>query len=213
MASPVHSLAGSANTRRSWNPLTLFTDSALPKQISSHSYSDYGFVDTIALAQRLGLSFLPIPWQAALGQLGSGGQADIYQATINIQTSFAFKSYETTLGIHRCNFQGLINEMVMLTHPLIKSHPHIVKLEGVCWDIQDDQNVSPVLVFEKAHMGDLDHFITSGLWPDIPFAERLSICADIGIAVRDMHSNGILNSTHSNKTRCLSNKRYRSWRS
>jgi hypothetical protein len=123
MASPVNSLAGGvggSNIRRAWGPLTLFTGSALPEKASSHSYSDYGSMDTIALAQRLGLSFLPITWQVALGQMGSGGQADIYQAIINVQTSFAFKSYETTRGRHRCNFQGLINDMIMLTHPLIK---------------------------------------------------------------------------------------------
>jgi hypothetical protein len=216
MASPANSLAGGAggvDIRRAWNLLTFFTGSALPQKTSSHSYSDYGFMDAIALAQRLGLSFLPITWQAALGQLGSGGQADIYQAIINVQTSFAFKSYETSHGRHRCNFQGLVNEMIMLTHPLIKNHPYIVKLEGVCWDIPGDQNISPVLVFEKAHMGDLDHFITSGIWADISVAERLSICADIGIAVRDMHSNGIINPTRWNKTLRLSNGRYRSWRS
>ncbi|KAH8645899.1 kinase-like domain-containing protein [Tricladium varicosporioides] len=195
MASPVNSFASSArgvSIRPAWNTLTLFTGSALPEETSSHSYSDYGFMDTIALAQRLGLSFLPITWQAALGQLGNGGQADIYQAIINVQTSFAFKSYETTSGRHRCNFQGLVNEMIMLTHPLIKNHPYIVKLEGVCWDIPGDQNISPVLVFEKAHMGDLDNFITSRIWVNISVAEKLSICADIGIAVRDMHSNGIV---------------------
>ena len=198
MALPAHPLtsgAGGVVNRPVWDKLTLFTGNVVSEEPSSEPYSNYGFIDTIALLQRLGVEFLPVTYQAALGLLGGGGQADVYQAIVNVQTSFAFKLYEATRREHACDFQRLINEVIMLTHPLIKNHPCIVKLEGFGWEIQEDNNVSPVLVFEKAHMGDLNHFITSGIWLDIPVTDRLSICADIGIAIKDMHSNGIHNTT------------------
>lgn len=215
MALPVHSPisgAGDVDVRPTWDQLTLFTGNALSEEVSSETYSDYGFIDTIALFQRLGVDFLPVTYQAALGQLGSGGQADIYQAIVNVQTSFAFKLYEATRRQHACDFQRLINEVIMLTHPLIKNHPYIVTLEGFGWDIQEDNNVSPVLVFEKAHMGDLDRFITSGIWLDVSFTQRLSICADIGIAIKDMHSNGIYNPHLGSRNSAYLNERHCSWR-
>jgi serine/threonine protein kinase len=115
------------------------------------------------------------------------------KALINAQTSFAFKSFRTSPQTNKSEFQELINEMILLSHPLIREHPHIVRLEGICWDIPRESHISPVLVFEKAHMGDLDHFLTSNKGGDLSMKDRLNICVHIGIAVRDMHSNGMDN--------------------
>jgi hypothetical protein len=171
-----------------WKPLSLST-SATPETHSS-DFSDYGFIDTIALAQKLGVNFLPISPQVALGQLNRGGQAEIYQALINLQTAFAFKAFVNSSNKDECNFREIINEMIVLSHPLIKKHPHIVRLEGICWDPPSSGRISPTLLFEKASIGDLGDFIPSTRGQDISLENKLSLCIDIGIAVRDMHANG-----------------------
>lgn len=175
------------------NPFTLHPTSGAAPERPSTQYGDYGIIAVLALAQRLHINFLPITWQAALGPVGEGGQAEINQALIHVQTSFAFKCFTKASQIHnfeRTHFQELINEMVILSHPLIREHPHVVRLEGICWDISQDDQVWPVLVFEKAPLGDLDRFVTSTKGTKLSMEDRLNLCVDIGIAIKDMHSNG-----------------------
>jgi serine/threonine protein kinase len=167
-------------------------NSGATPEFPSAQYSDYGFIAMLALAQRLHIHFLPITWQAALGPLGEGGQARINQALIHVQTSFAFKCFKKVSQIHNFEcalFREVINEMIILSHPLIRNHPHVVRLEGICWDISQDDQVWPVLVFEKAHLGDLDQFVTSIKGTKLSMEDRLDLCVDIGIAIKDMHSN------------------------
>jgi hypothetical protein len=157
---------------------------------SATQHADYGFIAVLALAQRLEIPFLPITWQALLGESGRGGQARISQALVNVQTSFAFKrcfnSDEDTI------FQALVSEISMLGHYAIRDHPYIVTLEGICWDIPGDGNqVWPVLVFEKSIHGDLFEFVKAGLGSSLSTKEKLELCTDIGIAIRDMHSNSM----------------------
>jgi hypothetical protein len=151
------------------------------------AYSDYGFIAVLGLIQRLMIDLLPITWQAGLGSLGQGGQGIINQALLNIQTSFAFKRFESK-GLDD-PYREVVQEMIVLRHPAVRDHPHIVQLIGVCWDIPDSNHVWPVLVFEKTHLGDLGHFMQSGNGKDLYVEEKLKICAEIGIALRDMHQN------------------------
>jgi hypothetical protein len=151
------------------------------------AYSDYGFIAVLALIQRLMIDLLPMTWQAALGSLGRGGQGVINQALITIQTSFAFKRFESK-GLDD-PYREVVQEMVVLRHPAVRDHPHIVHLIGVCWDIPDSNHVWPVLMFEKTHLGDLDHFMRSGNGRSLRLEDKLKICVEIGIALRDMHQN------------------------
>ena len=172
---------------------TIFTPGSISEN-SSGRYADYDFVDTLALAQRLGVHFLPIAWQAPYQLLGRGGQATINQALVNLQTSFAFKSYRLDATGSESPMRGIINEMIALSRPAVRMHPHIVELQGLCWEVSPSGKVSPVLVFEKAHFGDLSRFFASvGGGSDLSLEDRLDMCADIGIAVRDMHSQGTRN--------------------
>ena len=195
MSVPTRSLlAGSCSDDDSLasSPFTKhLTSGAFPKY-PSNQHSDYGFIALLALAQRLDIHFLPITWQAALGKLGEGGQAGVNQALIHVQTSFAFKCFKNaspTSSLDGALFREVINEIAVLSHPIIREHPHIVRLEGICWDISRDDRVWPVLVFEKAHLGDLDRFVTSTEGTKLSMQDRLNLCVDIGIAIRDMHSN------------------------
>jgi serine/threonine protein kinase len=170
-------------------------------------YADYGFIAVLALAQRLHIDFLPLTWQEMLETLGEGGQARINQASIDLQTSFAFKRFgdPQNCNSEQTSFQDIVSEMIVFSHSLIQNHPHIVKLEGICWDIPEDGQIWPVLVFQKAHLGDLYHFSISGKGRNLSFEGRLKLCTDIGTAVRDMHSNSkeshtkIILSANSNK--------------
>lgn len=56
-------------------------------------------------------------------------------------------------------------------------------------DISIDIQMSPVLVFEKSHLGDLYSFARSGRGKGLSIESKLKICADVGIAIRDMHLN------------------------
>src|ERR1700722_17256900 len=144
-------------------------------------YSEYGFIAVLGLAQRLKVDLLPITWQAPLGPIGRGGQGEINQALVNVQTSFAFKHFDHA----KCDpFKEAIQEMVVLSHPVVQDHLHIVKLLGICWDIPQDDEVWPVLVFEKAHLGDLYHFAQSGKGKNLSLEDMLKICVDVGIAIR-----------------------------
>lgn len=51
---------------------------------SSTSNEEYDLLDFLGVAQSLKIDFLPITWQPALGKVGEGGTAVIYQALVNI---------------------------------------------------------------------------------------------------------------------------------
>ena len=154
---------------------------------TSSQYTNYSFIAVLGLAQRLRIRFLPITWQAALGPVGKGGQARINQALANVQISFAFKRLNHP---DRDPFRATVQEMVVLSHPMIQGHEHIVQLEGICWDIPQDHKVWPVLVFQKSHLGDLYNFTRLEQFKNLSMEDRFELCADIGIAIRDMHCNG-----------------------
>jgi hypothetical protein len=166
------------------------TDSILPRALLSGPPCD--FITFLAVAQKLDISLLPITWQSARGLAGLGGTAKINQALIDIQTTLAFKCVKD-IDKHDDNaaqiFRMLINEIVALSDPSIRKHPNILELQGICWDIPSDNEVWPVLVFEKSHFGDLRHFATLPVWMDLTMGERLKLCIDIGTAIADMHSN------------------------
>ncbi|KAF2800340.1 kinase-like protein [Melanomma pulvis-pyrius CBS 109.77] len=166
-------------------------------------YSDYGLIAVLGLAQRLKIDLLPITWQAILGLAGQS-RARIHQALVSVQTSFAFKRFDH--NNQSDPLREIVQEMVILGHPVVQHHPHIVQLIGICWDIPSDTQhaskdgqdiykgipVWPVLVFEKSDLGHLYHFAQSSKGKGMSFEDRLNICVDVGIAIRDMHRNDII---------------------
>ena len=159
---------------------------------ASEQYADYSFIAVLGLAQRLGVGFLPITWQIALGRMGKGGQGGINEALVNVQTSFAFKLFNRS---QQHPFRAIAQEIVVLSHPIVRKHEHIITLEGICWDIPEDDQAWPVLVFQKSHFGDLYDFTKRERFQSLSVEDKLNLCADIGIAIRDMHHNG--NTFHS----------------
>jgi hypothetical protein len=161
----------------------------------------YDFLTFLAIAQNLEIDYLPIAWQESSRPIGSGGTSRISQAWISLQTSFAFKLVADSQKCDSRIFQVLISEIIVLRHPSIRTHPNIVELQGVCWDVplkskashppttsSSVDNVWPVLVFEKSQFGDLYHFATRSVGKGFGLDERMKLCFDIGTAITDMHS-------------------------
>lgn len=152
-----------------------------------YRFAGYDFIALLGLIQRLKIDFLPVTWQGALGSIGEGRQATINQALANVQMSFAFKLFHRS---QQDSFRPIIQEMVALSHPVIQKHRHIVRLEGICWDVSSNSEIWPVLVLQKSRLGDLCRFARSEAFKNVSIGDKLNICADIGIAIRDMHCNG-----------------------
>lgn len=151
----------------------------------------YDLIAFLATAQRNNIDLLPLTWNSALDVAGLGGTAVIRQSRIRHQQFFVFKCYEplASRSGERIAFRALMSEIAILGHPFIKRHPNIVALYGICWDVLPEGGVWPVLVFEKAQMGNLKEFIRSDQGKSITFAEKLKICVDISAAIKYMHDN------------------------
>jgi serine/threonine protein kinase len=155
--------------------------------------SECDLITFLAVAQKLQVDILPITWQSARGMIGKGATSTIYEALINSQTSFAFKcisGHQEQWFLKTNSFRTLINEVTMLSQ--LRGHPNIVELQGICWDVTADDEVWPVLVFEKTQFGDLYNFLKLPVGRDLSISERLSLCVDIGTAIIDMHSHGMI---------------------
>lgn len=153
--------------------------------------SECDLITFLAVAQKMQVDILPITWQSAWNIVGRGATSTIYEALINSQTSFAFKCIsDRKQKLSKTNsFQTLINEVTVLSQ--LREHPNIVELQGICWGITADDEVWPVLVFEKAQFGDLYNFLKLPVGRGLSIPERLSLCVDIGTAIIDMHSHGM----------------------
>ena len=175
-------------------PLTTFTKSGRTYQSASFiSNNDFTFLDLLGLAQNLGIDFLPIRWQPELEMAGQGGTAQIHQSMVNIQTTFAFKCLKGSefKVVEAQNLSALIAEVAILGHPAIRYHAHVVSIEGICFDVvQEEESVSPVLVFEKTACGDLAKFMTEGAGRESTIDARLALLTDIALAIRDLHTLG-----------------------
>lgn len=165
--------------------LLSFSPSASIGAAAHAEAGDYSLVTILALAQRLHIDLLPLTWQAALGSLGEGGQSIVKQALVAIQSSLAFKRFKPS-RLDDSVLRDASREMIMLAHPAVRNHPFVIALEGICWDIQSVQQIWPVLVFEKSHLGDLHTFLTHNKGHDLPLCDRIALCCNIGIALRDM---------------------------
>jgi hypothetical protein len=170
-----------------WRSGTLFQTAAAAASVKPRSH--YNFVSFLGIAQRQQIDFLPITWQPALDKVGEGGTAEIREALINLQTSYAFKRFKPSDQDEGKVFRELISEISVLGHESIRSHPNITRLEGISWDIpRGGKNVWPVLVFEKTKCGDLEKFAHSQAGKIMGLEDRLKLCVDVGTAVNDLHS-------------------------
>ena len=84
-----------------------------------------------------------------------------------------------------------MSEVLILSQPPIQSHPNIVCLEGITWEIKPwTEKAAPVLIFEKASW-DLQQFMNVREGIGMAVEDRLKICADIGSAIAALHAYGL----------------------
>lgn len=167
----------------------------------------YNFVTFLATVQKFQVPLLHMTWQSHRKLLGKGATSQINEAQTSLESSFAFKRIPNTQKedwLEADIYQQLITEISILRHPAFRAHPNVVELQGVCWDIDQIQNlhrakegretisggfsVWPVLVFETSKFGDLYQFAVSPPGRSLDTSQRLNICIDIGLAIADMQS-------------------------
>lgn len=151
---------------------------------------DYDLISFLGIVQHLRIEILPVAWQPALDKVGLGGTAEIRQAHVKSETGFAFKlikQAERARWNERRIFQMLVSEISVLGHPLIREHPNVISLQGICWDAAPNGQIWPVLVFKRAEFGNLKEFAESDIGQGMSFEDRCRLCASIAVAVRDMH--------------------------
>jgi len=147
-------------------------------------------ISFLAVAQYYELDFVFITWEPALGKIGAGGTSEIRLSILDTQTSLAFKcTAPTGLGQDEQRaFNTLVSEISVLGHPLIRHRQNIINLEGICWELPlGSRKVWPVLILEKAQLGDLQSFLCSEQGRRKSFGERLSLCTDVASAIIAMH--------------------------
>ena len=161
--------------------------SKLPNTTIRHNLLSF-----LANAQAMEIEILQVTWQSAQQkEIGHGGTSRVDQAPANMQTSLAFKRIDDATKLKKSEaeiFHMLSNELLVLGHPSIQEHPHIARLQGICWDVSSDGKVWPVLVFEKAHFEDMYRFAIRPIGKELDIHQRLKLCVDIGEAVIYMHS-------------------------
>ena len=155
------------------------------RQISRRDPHD-DFLAFFSIAQKYNVDFISTTWQPGFGLLGEGGYGKVNQSLVNLQFSFAFKRIRQSYK-HNETFKEAITELSILCQPFIRDHPNIIKLEGICWEVNPDADrILPVLLFEKSREGDLRHFLGSE-GRGLSVTAKLSLCADIAEALICLH--------------------------
>ena len=177
-------LTGSDGTR----DLHLLSTRKIP---GMNSHND--FISFLAVAQYYEIDFVSLAWEQARGRLGRGGTSEIWQSSYDKRTDFVFKRMRSAItdsDDQENDFNALVSEISILSHPLIRHHQNIVKLEGISWEIHPKSHkVWPVLVLEKAQLGDLRTFMNSEEGRSTTMRDRLELCTDVASAIIALHSN------------------------
>ena len=153
-----------------------------------------------SMALGFGVYILPLVWNPSLEQLGEGATGRISQSPLNKAASFAFKRFSPwriQSGLSKEKFrslqyQSMISEIAALQDLPLYNHPNVVNLEGLSWEILNDKEVLPVLVFKKAEFGDLENFLSLPEAADLTIEDRMAICGEISRALLTMHERGTL---------------------
>ena len=104
----------------------------------------YDLTSFLEACQNLDIDFLLVTWQPALVTLRVGGQAEVRQSLVNLAMSFAFsrvKIREATREVEQAAYRVLASQISILGLSKIRSHPNIIDLIGVCWDIRPQEDV------------------------------------------------------------------------
>lgn len=144
-------------------------------------------ISLLSLIQRRGFDFLPTTWNA-LDAVGEGATSIVNQSIVDIATNFVYKR---TSGLFKNNetkaFRALMSEVFVLGIQSIRDHENIAGLAGICWEIDTEESICPVLVFEKAQQGDLGRYLRSEDGMASSFELRQGLCLGICKAIIALH--------------------------
>ena len=165
---------------------------------SSHTTtSGHNLLTFLAVAQFYGVDILPVTWEFALDSAAPSGTAKIYESSLDVNRNFVFKrtrianpSYGDSqdIGNENKTYNALVSEISILHHSLLCQHPFIVKMHGISWEISKSGDaVWPVIVLEKAQLGDLDYFMTTEAGRDLSIEKKVHFCTDIASAILALH--------------------------
>lgn len=173
---------------------------ALQKDETQEKSTHHEVFRFYSMALGFGVYILPLVWNPSLEQLGEGATGRISQSPFNKAASFAFKRFSPwriQSGLSKENFrslqyQSMISEIAALQDLPLYNHPNVVSLYGLSWEILNDKEVLPVLVFKKAECGDLENFLSLPEAADLTIENRMAICGEISRALLTMHERGTL---------------------
>lgn len=164
----------------------------------------------LAIAQIYVIEFLHELWDRDLGPIGFGASAEVRTKFVSDFKDFAFKrhrasglssvslkpdcnldDYNEYLSNNESVYNALVSELTVLSHPSIRYHQNFVQLEGICWETSSDgKEIWPVLVLEKANLGDMWNFGQSPEGRQLSLKDRLLLCLDVATALSTLHENG-----------------------
>ncbi|KAJ6258543.1 hypothetical protein Dda_6587 [Drechslerella dactyloides] len=152
-------------------------------------------LDFLAVVQHRRIDLLPFQWEVG-ESLGQGGTANIssggsVETSQGHNLSFAFKRFQREGAGYKKDaskvYQALLSEVYILGHPVVRQHPNVNALQGVCWDVVYGEPW-PVLVFKKTEYGDLKRFMKTPEGRGLSFTDKINLCWDIGNAIELMHA-------------------------
>lgn len=152
--------------------------------------SSHNFLTFLAATQFYKVDILPFNWDFALESAGPAGTAKIYESPLDVNRDFVFKRtrFTNTDANDSGTYNALVSEMSILCHPLLRQHPYIINLKGISWEITEKgDGVWPVIVLDKAPLGDLNYFLTTEEGKNLTFKKRSDLCAGIASAIRALH--------------------------
>lgn len=162
---------------------------------TAHQDLHWNLLSCLALAQEHDVDLLPIKWQPDFEDSPDykleGGTAKIEKLRVDVRLSLVFKRVRILNRFKEIDSEGtyeaISKEIAILTHGPIREHPNIIRLEGLCWDV-GEEDLYPVLVFERASCADVFAFLNSKESKQLAAEERLKLCADVGKALMVLHA-------------------------
>ncbi|RSL60679.1 hypothetical protein CEP53_005382, partial [Fusarium sp. AF-6] len=192
---------------------------AVPPQLKTNRTSTakgrneptYNLLTCLACAQARNIDIIAISPLEAQGELGRGGQAVVGQTRVSVDAVLAFKRpnsegigtvFSTASTLRRVEnvYRDVATEMLALSEPGIRGHAHIIQLQAICWEVHKIRTwffgrklrVWPILVMEKAELGDLQCYMATEQGQKLSTSDKMSLCQGLASAVATAHRKGII---------------------
>ncbi|KAK0616378.1 hypothetical protein B0T14DRAFT_497638 [Immersiella caudata] len=94
-------------------------------------------------------------------------------------------------AVSSCTFRSLLNELRILSHAPLSTHPNLLRITGVCWALSefDHQYALPVIRTEFSPLGTLQTFVRA--W-DCPYPLKRQLLLDVATGLAALHACSIV---------------------